>query len=215
MKPNYYWKDFLKKMMKKMKNKILNPNCSEQVFKLLGDLEEIKAEVLKMLDCWQQEQRDDGDNPLKKEIKELRERIKNIKDLKEFELVVFEFTCNYETYFKEDKGDLLVATCNNHDWDGVNHIQLSSDDYYSRIAKEDYYKLVFQEGNYVITKEEYGKGKLMFFEIGEDIQFEQDKTLKLIKRKGVLYISRNNQLVEIKEIKDENLKNKLLVLTNL
>ena len=35
MKPNYYWKDFLMKMM--MKNEILNPNCSEIVWKLKID----------------------------------------------------------------------------------------------------------------------------------------------------------------------------------
>ena len=210
MKSNCYWKDFLMKMI--MKNEILNPNCSEQTFKLSGDLEEIKAEVLKMLDVVQKEYQEDGSD--RKDIKELRERIKNIKDLKEFELVVFEFTCNYETYFKEDKGNLLVATCNNHDWDDVNYFPLS-DEYYGKIADEEYYKLIFQEDNYVIAEKSYGKKeKLIFFEV-EDIQFERDKTLKLIKKRGVFYISRDNQLVEIKEIKDENLKNKLLVLANL
>ena len=31
-------------------NEILNPNCSEQVMRLSGDLEDIKKEVLNMLD---------------------------------------------------------------------------------------------------------------------------------------------------------------------
>jgi len=195
-------------------NEILNPNCSESVFKLSGGLEEIKTEVLKMIDIWQNEAKNDGYNQRKKEIKKLRERIKNIKNLEEFEFVVFEFTCNYETYFKEDKGDLLVATCNNHDWDDVNSSPLSEDDY-SKIAEKDYYKLIFHAGEYAVAKEEYGKKRLLFLELGKDVKFEYDKTFKLIKRGGSLLINRDNQLVKIKEIKDKDLKNKLLVLANL
>lgn len=197
-----------------MVNEILNPNCSESVFKLSGGLEDIKKEVLKMLDIWQNEAKNDGYNQRKKEIKRLRERIRNIKKLEEFEFVVFDFTCNYETYFKEDKGNLLVATCNNHDWDDVNSSPLSNDDYY-KIAKDNLYKLIFQEGNYVIAKKDFSEEKPIFLEVDKKIKFEYDKTFKLIKKRGSFYISNDNQLVKIREIKDKDLKNKLLVLANL
>ncbi|KKM22652.1 hypothetical protein LCGC14_1623060, partial [marine sediment metagenome] len=38
-----------------------------------------------------------------------------------FEDIIFDFTCNHETYFKKEGNELLVATCNNHEWsEGVN-----------------------------------------------------------------------------------------------
>ena len=192
---------------------MLFPNCSEMVFRLTGDLEEIRKEVLKMLDVWQKESKDEGFNTRDKEINELRKRIKNIKDLKEFELIVFEFTCNYETYFKKSGNDLRVATCNNHDWDEIDCIPESSDDYH-KVAHHDYYKSIFREGNYAVVRKEFEKGKLLFLEIGK-IKFEHDNTFKLCKIKGKFYIATNNELVEVKEITDENLKNKLGILANL
>ncbi len=193
---------------------ILNPNCSESVFKLSGNLGDIKKEVLKMLDLWQIEAVRDGFSPRRKEIKDLKERIKNIKNLEEFEFVVFEFTCNYETYFKEEKGDLLVATCNNHDWDDVNSSPLSGDDYY-KIAEGNHYELIFHEGGYAVAKGKYDKKGLIFLELGKEVKFEYDKTFKIIKKRGSLLILKDNQLMKIKEIKDKDLKNKLSVLANL
>lgn len=166
-----------------------------------------------MLDVWQKESKDDGFNAKDKEINELRTRIKNIKDLKEFELIVFEFTCNYETYFKKSGNDLRVATCNNHDWDEIDCIPESSDDYH-KVAHHDYYKSIFREGNYAVVRKEFEKGKLLFLEIGK-IKFEHDNTFKLCKIKGKFYITTNNELVEVKEITDEDLKSKLGILANL
>ena len=183
-------------------NEILNPNCSEECFRLSGNLKDIKTEVLKMLDLI-------GGNR-----KKLREKIKNITNLNEFENIVFEFTCNYPTYFKEEDGGLLVATCNNHSWEDSVNFDYEDTDRWDEIANENYYKLIFKEKNCVIAEQEYGNKKLVFLEV-EEIKFEYDKTFKLIEKKGVLYIVEGNGLVKVKEIKDENLKNKLGILARL
>ena len=192
-------------------NKMLFHNCSEQVFRLKGNLKEIKQEVLKMLDVWQKESEGNNFATRDEEINKLRKRIENIKTLQEFELVVFEFTCNYETYFKKSGNDLRVATCNNHDWDEIDCIPESSDDYH-KIARYNYYRQIFREGNYVIGKKEYEKGKLLFLEMDKNIKFEHDNTFKLCKIKGEFYIATNNELMKVKEITDEDLKNKLGIL---
>ena len=74
---------------------------------------------------------------------------------------------------------------------------------------------MFKDEKYVVAKKEYSdKLKLVFLEV-EEIKFEYDKTFKLIEKKGVLYIVEGNGLVKVKEIKDENLKNKLGILARL
>ena len=151
-----------------------------------------------------------------KQRKELIKRIKNIKDLKEFELIIFEFTCNYETYFKREGNSLLVATCNNHEWDEkVNFTNESVDDW-GKIAQTNYYELIFQDEKYVVAKDTYSdKLKLIFFEIDRKITFDYDKTFKLIKKGSCFYIPSDNELIRVKKITDENLKNKLSILANL
>ena len=198
----------------KQKEFIIQPSCSEQVFKLTGNLEEIKQEVLKMLDVWQKESEENNFDIRDKEIKDLRKRIKNIKDLEEFELIIFEFTCNYETYFKKSGKDLRVATCNNHDWDEINCIPESSDDYH-KVAHYNYYKLIFKEGNYAVVKKEFEEGKLIFLEMDKNIKLEHDNTFKLCKIKRGFCIATNNELMKVNEITDEDLKSKLGILANL
>ena len=189
-------------------NEILNPSCSEEVFRLTGNLEDIKGEVLTMLDIIE---KDDG---YKQDRKKLIKKIKNITNLKEFEAVVFEFTCNYPTYFKREGDDLLVATSNNYEWDSIDY-EPEDEDERHKIANEKYYELIFQDEKYAVAKEEYGKKQLIFFEIEGEINYDYGKSFKLIKKGRVFHIVENNELVKIKEIKDENLKNKLGILANL
>ena len=62
-------------------DEILNPSCSEQVFKLSGDLETIKEEVMNMIQVVEK----DNFPPDKKSINKLKKKIENISNLKEFE----------------------------------------------------------------------------------------------------------------------------------
>ena len=116
---------------------ILNPNCSEEVFKLIGNVEEVKKEVLKMLDIVES---DFASGHRNKAISKARKTIKAIKTLEEFREIAFTFTCNYDTFFRPDHNGISVATCNNHDWTEVNTCH-SSEDYYDIAIKRTYNKL--------------------------------------------------------------------------
>jgi hypothetical protein len=72
----------------------------------------------------------DNDNELKNKIKlETRKRkiskLNNEKVKFNCENVSF-FTCNYDTYIVDFKGYLFVQTCNNHDWEELNDLNIST-----------------------------------------------------------------------------------------
>ena len=105
-----------------MKNQMLYPNCSEMVFRLSGDLEEIREQMYNIVEWTRKEyigdvgggDKDTLSDHMKKSIAEVNNKIKNATTLEDFEKIVIEFTCNYETFFKVDENNgLLVATCNN------------------------------------------------------------------------------------------------------
>lgn len=144
---------------------ILNPNCSEEVFRLEGTLEEIKSEVLKMLNIVKRDYANvyDGKSPgqlseeekkrlidedkkrfsnIKRQIAAKSKEVRKITNIKEFRDLVFPFTCNYETFFKPENEDLLVATCNNTDWAELNTTEVDMDEegygYYDITECKDY-----------------------------------------------------------------------------
>lgn len=221
-------------------------NCSEECFRLTGNLEEIKESVIKMLDAWVSEQKKeeinfkeahkDGDaepyvwwkTQLSK-VKKLKKIVENIKNISEFEGIYFPFTTNYETFFQEDNEDLIVATCNNENWNEYLEFEEEKpDDYwdYARIAYYD--KIVFQNEKFLILKrngyedatdeEEKEKEK----ERDERMGFPKILILKgkgdLRKEGFVKVIHLKDYIVEdipFKEVKDGDLKNKLLTIAGI
>lgn len=203
----------------KMKKDImLFPSCSESCFRLTGNLGSIKAEVIKMLDIWQKEQ-EEGWNKRENEINSLKQRINNIKTLEEFEDIVFEFTCNYETYFKKEDKDLLVATCNNHDWDDVNYIPENSEDY-CKIAGKIYCINIFEDEKHIVFKEKDWTDKSntlkLFFVYRPNFEITYDKydkrAVEIFKKSKGISLVQNNQLIKLEEITDKNILTKLKVL---
>lgn len=137
----------------------LNPNCSEEVFRLTGDLESVKKEILKMIDIVEIEYKTDGitSEEWNKIFNDKRKEIKKVKSIEEFGEIIISFTCNYETYFNPDYGDddsLWVATCNNHDWDGINKIN-ENDERYHEVAGYTYYLIKLKGRNWLYLKKKY------------------------------------------------------------
>ena len=152
---------------------ILNPNCSEEVFKLEGTLEEIKREILKMLDIVAEEYAmPSGKIPT--EIKKMKKVIRNLKSLEELRDICFPFTCNYTTYFNPipKENTVEVATCNNHIWDGVNRKSIFGDsgEEYHRISRVKFYDVLKGCDKYLILKRSYDeKAKYLIIEPIEDV----------------------------------------------
>jgi len=137
---------------------ILNPNCSEEVFKLEGTLEEIKREILKMLDIVAEEYASPS-GKIPAEIKKMKKVIKNLKSLEELRDICFPFTCNYATYFNPipKENTVEVATCNNHVWDDVNRKSIFGDsgEEYHRISRVKYYNILKGCDKYLVLKRDY------------------------------------------------------------
>ena len=130
----------------------LNPNCSEEVFRLSGSIEDIKREIINMLDCIKEEYLGEGmdswRNRTLKEIKDMKKNIKKIENINELWNFMFPFTCNYETYFRPNKdGTVDVATCNNHIWDKVNY-----EPYYNGLDDTGYYEVSGERYMEIISK---------------------------------------------------------------
>lgn len=209
-------------------NDILNPNCSEEVFRLTGTLDEIKSEVLKMLDIIEDEYIDEGYKQ-KGELDYKRNEIKNIKSLDEFRDVIFPFTCNHETYFKPRKsGDLDVATCNNHDWTGIDKLNMFSQDDYRKIAGYEYYTIKIRGRNWVYIEKEYDydsfpsypnklileTADLRYLPIKKKSYMpEMDMRLRIEKGK---YYFLDDKAIELREVKDkkklERIEDKIMVM---
>jgi hypothetical protein len=104
--------------------KIYRPSCSEMTFKLTGSVDKIKSEVLKMLTIVEKDYGKSDDKEWRKESKkviaEKKKEVTAVKKLEDFENIVFPFTCNWLTAFMEQNNELIVATCNNHEWSGEN-----------------------------------------------------------------------------------------------
>jgi len=132
---------------------ILNPNCSEEVFRIHGDLETIKREILKMIDAILEDY-----DRTPKEISNMKNRIKNLKSLDELKEISFQFTCNYPTYFKPNSElDYVdVATCNNHDWLNIDKEDIPGDpnSLYHEISNTAYYDIVKSTREYIVLKKE-------------------------------------------------------------
>lgn len=194
----------------------LYPNCSEQVFRLSGDLEDIKAGVLQMLDIWEKENGDyDNQNGVsKRKMVELRENINKIKNVKDFEKICFAFTCNYPTFFKEEDNSLIVATCNNHEWSegGLDYEDLDDEKYdYYDIAGKISFEAILEEDDIVVAKEKYTdtKSRYLFLNKKDVPPYEYEKTFEVIARGNKFFSFSNNQIIELKQsegIKVDKLK---------
>jgi len=220
---------------------LLNPNCSETVFRLTGTVEDIKGEMNNMLDWIKQEYTQFGAEKLRpqiaKQIKQIRKDIKKAKTLEELEEIYIAFTCNYETFFKKDGDDLLVATCNNYNWDNVNmedagQIEQGRDfGYYDVAGYTRYIYIEDIEGYKVLLlkymdddHDKYPKYLL----VGKEAQlFEEDdiseKTLKvkkgddikLILRKNCMKMLHDNRLMDLPLMKDKETSKKIKLLIEL
>ena len=226
--------------MKKQKNKSsyinLYPNCSEMVFKLTGDLEEIRQEMYNLLEWTKMEMEytgEVGEGPktrltkgMKKRIEEVKKQIKEAKNLDDFEQIVIEFTCNYETFFKKEDNDLLVATCNNYNWENVNYEEHAGD--YYGVAGFTYYALAGNVNGYEVYHRKYDEGmedrrmpEWVFPEAGFKIfgdggkLLKQGEDTKFVLRNDICFIIRNNRLEKIPLVQDEKILTKLKLLANL
>lgn len=212
-------------------NTELYPNCSEMTFRLSGDFEEIRIQMFNIVEWIEGEysgKYGDGEKEkihprIKKSIATLREKIKNATTLEDFEKLVIEFSCNYETFFKADGDDLLVATCNNYEWENVDKEE-TGEEYYD-IAGSTSYKRHTTIDGYVILKHCYPDEH---FEIEDEPLFIfPDKSFSLtykdyapdevsvVIRSDIAYMIKDNHLLKIDEIKDKELLNKLKILMNL
>jgi len=166
---------------------ILNPNCSEEVFRLSGTVEDIKREIINMLDCVRDEYYAESDDkwrkPILKRIRDMKKRVKAITDIDELWSIIFNFTCNYETYFRPsvDLGDIYVdvATCNNHIWDRVDkeYYPDNSDNSYYEVSGREHMKLISKGYKWVLLgemdNEDWSKiTKYRLFEIEDGFTFK-------------------------------------------
>lgn len=203
---------------------ILNPSCSEMVFRLKGSLKDIRTEVLKMLDIIL---KGDGLNKsILKKIEKSKEKINNVKNLEEFNLINFDFSWDYDTYFKKEGADLLVATTRNEDWDELNIDIIDEDEEsysYWDVAGLKTYKELFCDERYLIAindneDDENEKKEIVVLEREDkgkiEIKYEYEKEFKLARRENCFYLPKN-KFIKLIEVKDKKKRNKLKILANL
>jgi len=212
------------------KTQMLYPNCSEMVFRLSGDFEEIRTQMYNILEWTIGEytgKYGGGDKEelsayIQKSADEIREKIKSAVSLEDFEQIVIEFTCNYDTFFKkESDNELLVATCNNYGWDNVvkEEVYEEDKDYYNVAGYTNYILHDVIDG-YEIYKREYddaserGMPEFAFPDKGFKITLE-NSDVKFVIRGDNIFLIDNNNLIKIPQVKDEVMLNKLKLLMNL
>lgn len=217
-------------------SEILNPNCSETVFRLTGDFKEIKKQVYNLIE-WVEMEYDGraGDGPKQKldeqhlkMFKDLRDQVKVTTTLKEIEQIVISFTCNYETFFKEKDGDLYVATCNNYNYDNVdkNEAVDIEDDYYTIAGKTNYDVIEKYDESWILKlcyDDEGHKAfpKFIVTEPGIDLltyggnSAKKNETVDMIMRNGYMYHICGNKLIRIEELKDKVKLNKIKIVLSL
>ena len=154
----------------KLKKPILQSNCSEESFKLSGSLSQIKSEVKKMLKVWGNDRDDESkkwSEYTKNTVAEQTSIIEATTSLKDFEAIVWSFTCNYETFFREINGELHVATCNNHPWDDGNINSSPSEfEYYDLRDRDSYYLRMYSpsgndKDNEIVIEQKVGDAVLI------------------------------------------------------
>jgi hypothetical protein len=224
-----------------VKNIMLYPNCSEMTFRIGGDFEDIRKQMYNIIEWTRMEYTGEvGDYDkqklrpnIKKGISQIKKQIKDAKTLEDFEKIVIDFTCNYETFFKADENGngLLVATCNNYTWDIVDKQDedQDGDDYYD-IAGFTKYKLIDQIEGCDVFKLEYDdedhKKFPMFVFTKKDQGILNDdydtkkpivkgKTTQFVIRNKLIYTKKDNHLIKVEEIEDKVLLNKIKILANL
>jgi hypothetical protein len=221
----------------------LFPSCSEMVFRIGEGLEETRKQMYNIVKWIKKEysgEAGDGDKEelspqIKKQIAEVKQKIKEAKSLADFEKIVIEFTCNYETFFKVDGESLLVATCNNYNWDDVDKQDISGDssDYWATAGVTPYELHDIIDGHFIFKlkydDEDHDKFPMFIFaEKGQIFYDEDERTengeLKAIKkgsdtkfviRDKVMYRMEDNHLIKVEEVKDKVLLNKIKILANL
>jgi len=230
--------------MKKLNNRQIDlfPSCSEMVFRIGGDFEEIRTQMYNLIGWVKKEYcgevGDGGKEKLSPEMKiniaNIKKQIKDAKSLEDFEKIVIEFTCNYETFFKaeEDGEGLLVATCNNYGWDDVEKQDTSQDsDEYYNVAGYTHYVLHDIIDGYPIFKLEYEEEEHKQFptfvfpnkgqefmrddDTGTSIKLKKGESVKFVVRDKIMFKTQNNHLVKVEEIQDKVLLNKIKILANL
>lgn len=201
---------------------ILNPNCSEEVFRLIGSLEDVKREVINMLECIREEYSNDEESKWKtrvlSQIKERKKRIEDIKSIDEFIEISFPFTCNYDTYFEPDGDYLNVATCNNHIWDRVDYEKIPDvDDGHYYNMSERYMDIIAKGYKWIIVKEmdDYDTTKTHIFEVvkphrTKDINISYSKTNAMIRKLGdgnYCSYDKDGNIIRLEEITSEKIRN--------
>jgi len=211
-------------------NKMLYPNCSETVFRLSGDFENIRTQMFNIVEWTRKEytgevgdgEKEKLDVRMVKGIADINKKIKEATSLEDFEQIVIEFTCNYETFFKKEDDKLLVATCNNYEWTDVDAEEIYNEDDYSYydVAGYTHYTKACKIDGYEIYKMEYqdtkdrGMPEFVFPEKGFKIT-NDDYGVKFVVRGDIIFSISDNHLEKIPQVTDKIILTKLKLLMNL
>jgi hypothetical protein len=195
----------------------LQSNCSEMCFRLTGSFKDIKEQVMSMVDCIERDRADSNYPDEKKMMKELRDKIKAIKNLSEFNFFMIEFTTNYKTFFREKDGDLLVATCNNIEWDDIDYI-LEDESYYNIAGHESYIVYIIYD-KYILLRKQYWRSsgdKEFVIIVPEGMDLKEGEKIEVLERNNNVYVlSSSNKYFELEKLKDKELKLKMKLLAGL
>ncbi len=217
-------------------------NCSECSMRLTGTIQDIKNEVLKMIDIVIQEDYSKQDYPKgisktkKKKFDDMKKKIKGIKNLYEFELLDnddFDLTSR-ATHFKEtNQHNLLVGTSDEYDFENNldNAHYLGQDGYYDIKGKNKYF-ITFEDDKYIIAQQ-FGKNdrvkKTICIDKTKKLNLDKDwdcydeereedlPCFKMFKINGEYHIKdkTTKRLIKVKEVTDKNIVKQLETLISL